>query len=151
MPATNSRRFTYILCDLPLQNLFETMIYVCELLTEEPDGGSAMIPVRTFVRLYEYLAMLDCSGECPYVIMEDDTKEISPPSEPSTLTSIFDSKLYLVPSAVEEVKSEFTITFTPSRMIHPPWKNGEFIPEIVTLITRIKHFYSAKILDSTLI
>lgn len=96
------------------------MIYVCELLTEEPEGGSAMIPVRTFVRLYEYLAMLDCSGEYPYVIMEDDTKEISPPSESSTLSSTFDSRLYPVPSAVEEVKCEITRLHRrrASRMIH---------------------------------
>ena len=90
------------------QNLLETMIYVCELLTEEPEGGSAMIPVRTFVRLYEYLATLDCSGESPYTIMDDETKEISLPSEPSPLTSTFDSKLYL-PSAMEEVKGEFIL------------------------------------------
>ena len=90
------------------QNLLETMIYVCELLTEEPEGGSAMIPVRTFVRLYEYLATLDCSGESPYTIMDDETKEISLPSEASPLTSTFDSKLYL-PSAMEEVKGEFIL------------------------------------------
>ncbi|XP_067203786.1 uncharacterized protein [Linepithema humile] len=47
----------------PLQNLLETMIYVCELLTDEPEGGSAMIPLRTFLNLYRYLANLDCSGE----------------------------------------------------------------------------------------
>ncbi|XP_072743256.1 uncharacterized protein [Anoplolepis gracilipes] len=47
----------------PLQNLLETMIYVCELLTHEPEGGSAMIPLRIFLDLYGYLANLDCSGE----------------------------------------------------------------------------------------
>ncbi|XP_070524689.1 uncharacterized protein [Cardiocondyla obscurior] len=39
------------------------MIYVCELLTREPEGGSAMIPLRIFLDLYGYLADLDCSGE----------------------------------------------------------------------------------------
>lgn len=51
----------------PLQNLFETMIYVCELLTEEPEGGSAMIPLPTFIHLYQYLAELDCSGRYSYI------------------------------------------------------------------------------------
>ncbi|XP_070172041.1 uncharacterized protein [Polyergus mexicanus] len=46
-------------------NLLETMIYVCELLTHEPEGGSAMIPLRIFLDLYGYLANLDCSGERP--------------------------------------------------------------------------------------
>lgn len=39
------------------------MIYVCELLTHEPEGGSAMIPLRIFLDLYGYLADLDCGGE----------------------------------------------------------------------------------------
>lgn len=43
------------------------MVYVCELLTEEPEGGSAMIPLPTFIRLYEYLAELDCSGRYSYI------------------------------------------------------------------------------------
>ena len=45
-----------------MQNLFETMIYVCELLTKEPDGGSAMIPIKIFMNLYQYLADLNCSA-----------------------------------------------------------------------------------------
>ncbi|XP_033220715.1 uncharacterized protein LOC117175194 isoform X2 [Belonocnema kinseyi] len=47
----------------PVKNLFETMVYVCELLTEEPEGGSAMIPLKTFLSLYGYLANLNCTGE----------------------------------------------------------------------------------------
>lgn len=43
------------------------MIYVCELLTEEPEGGSAMIPLPTFIHLYQYLAELDCSGRYSYI------------------------------------------------------------------------------------
>ncbi|XP_036138365.1 uncharacterized protein LOC118644282 [Monomorium pharaonis] len=35
------------------------MIYVCELLTHEPEGSS-MIPLRIFLDLYGYLANLDC-------------------------------------------------------------------------------------------
>uniref|UniRef100_A0A1B6LL31 RIIa domain-containing protein n=1 Tax=Graphocephala atropunctata TaxID=36148 RepID=A0A1B6LL31_9HEMI len=41
-------------------NLSKTMVMVCEVLTEEPDGGSAMVPVDVFVDLYQYLARLDC-------------------------------------------------------------------------------------------
>ena len=39
------------------------MVYVCELFTEEPEGGSAMIPLKTFLSLYGYLANLNCTGE----------------------------------------------------------------------------------------
>lgn len=39
------------------------MVYVCELLTDEPEGGSAMIQLKIFLNLYEYLANLNCTGE----------------------------------------------------------------------------------------
>lgn len=45
---------------LSLQSLKETMILMCELLTDEPDGGSAMIPFYLFCDLYKYLAKMDC-------------------------------------------------------------------------------------------
>ena len=38
------------------------MVLLCNLLTDEPDGGSAMIPLQTFTRLYTFLASLDCGG-----------------------------------------------------------------------------------------
>lgn len=41
------------------------MIYVCELLTEEPEGGSAMIPFAVFSSLYRFLACLHCDGKTP--------------------------------------------------------------------------------------
>ncbi|KAG5337467.1 ROP1L protein, partial [Acromyrmex heyeri] len=56
-------RFLAVACGFLGNNLLETMIYVCELLTHEPEGGSAMIPLRIFLDLYGYLAGLDCSGE----------------------------------------------------------------------------------------
>ncbi|EGI65759.1 Ropporin-1-like protein [Acromyrmex echinatior] len=56
-------RFLAVACGFLGNNLLETMIYVCELLTHEPEGGSAMIPLRIFLDLYRYLADLDCSGE----------------------------------------------------------------------------------------
>lgn len=37
------------------------MILICEILTEEPDGGSAMISLEVFSNLYRYLAKIDAS------------------------------------------------------------------------------------------
>lgn len=37
------------------------MIMICEILTEEPEGGSAMITLETFVDLYRFLAAIDAS------------------------------------------------------------------------------------------
>ncbi|KYN04022.1 Ropporin-1-like protein [Cyphomyrmex costatus] len=56
-------RFLAVACGFLGNDLLETMIYVCELLTHEPEGGSAMIPLRIFLDLYGYLADLDCGGE----------------------------------------------------------------------------------------
>ncbi|KAK7864378.1 hypothetical protein R5R35_010976 [Gryllus longicercus] len=42
------------------EKLSRTMILLCELLTEEPEGGSAMIPCDTFISLYTYLARMNC-------------------------------------------------------------------------------------------
>ncbi|XP_032683263.1 uncharacterized protein LOC116849814 [Odontomachus brunneus] len=56
-------RFLAVACGFFGNTLLETMIYVCELLTHEPEGGSAMIPLRIFLDLYGYLADLDCSGQ----------------------------------------------------------------------------------------
>ncbi|XP_011873601.1 PREDICTED: ropporin-1-like protein [Vollenhovia emeryi] len=53
-------RFLAVACGFLGNNLLETMTYVCELLTREPEGGSAMIPLRIFLDLYGYLADLDC-------------------------------------------------------------------------------------------
>ncbi|XP_063923989.1 uncharacterized protein LOC135138069 isoform X2 [Zophobas morio] len=43
------------------ENLTQTMILICEILTEEPEGGSAMICVEIFVDLYQFLARIDAS------------------------------------------------------------------------------------------
>lgn len=37
------------------------MILVCEILTEEPEGGSAMITIETFLDVYKFLACIDAS------------------------------------------------------------------------------------------
>lgn len=41
-------------------SLTQTMYLICELLTEEPEGGSDMIPFETFKELYAYLAQMNC-------------------------------------------------------------------------------------------
>lgn len=65
------------------------MIYVCELLTREPEGGSAMISLRIFLDLYGYLANLDCGGEPvhPHEVDSSSSEEASV-SEPSSETTI---------------------------------------------------------------
>ncbi|XP_039296266.1 golgin subfamily A member 6-like protein 22 [Nilaparvata lugens] len=45
-------------------NLTQTMILLCELLTDEPEGGSAAILYQTFMTLYIYLARMDCGPIC---------------------------------------------------------------------------------------
>lgn len=42
------------------QSLTQTMYLISELLTEEPEGGSDMIPFETFKELYTYLAQMNC-------------------------------------------------------------------------------------------
>ncbi|KAG8226411.1 hypothetical protein J437_LFUL012507 [Ladona fulva] len=42
------------------ENLLQTMNMLCELLTEEPEGGCASIPIDTFKHLYLMLAEMDC-------------------------------------------------------------------------------------------
>lgn len=37
------------------------MIMVCEIITEEPEGGSAMIPLKVFCDVYKLLAEIDAS------------------------------------------------------------------------------------------
>ncbi|KAH0552254.1 hypothetical protein KQX54_007761 [Cotesia glomerata] len=58
-------RFLAVACGFITSSLKETMIYLCELLTDEPEGGSCMIPLTTMLSIYGYLARLDCSGENP--------------------------------------------------------------------------------------
>lgn len=72
------------------------MILVCEILTEEPEGGSATITLETFLDVYKFLACIDAS-------------------QPQTLYNIYftDSVLDLLEkvekAVVEEKVSEVTI------------------------------------------
>lgn len=54
--STVATRFLFV-----SQNLTQTMIMICEILTEEPEGGSAMVTLETFVDLYRFLACIDAS------------------------------------------------------------------------------------------
>lgn len=49
-----------------LQSLTQTMIMLCEIFTDEPDGGSAAISADFFVDLYSFLAVIDALGEVSY-------------------------------------------------------------------------------------
>lgn len=113
--------------ELPFQNLFETMIYVCELLTDEPEGGSAMIPLPIFLQLYEYLGKLDCSGKCPCVIEEGAEGPLHPVLPPASEETSSLSGSYSVPSAtVKEVATIF-IESIKCRSIRPTMYNHKCV------------------------
>ncbi|XP_045467207.1 caldesmon-like [Harmonia axyridis] len=44
-------------------SLTQTMIMVCEILTEEPDGASASITIENFLSIYKFLAAIDASKD----------------------------------------------------------------------------------------
>lgn len=54
-------------------NLFETMTLVCQLFTNEPDGGSALVPVALFMEIYGFLAGLDCDADKRDEVDDQDT------------------------------------------------------------------------------
>ncbi|XP_066153661.1 uncharacterized protein [Euwallacea fornicatus] len=56
-------KFIAICAGTLTDNLTHTMIMICEILTEEPEGGSAMIPLETFLDLYTFLARIDASHD----------------------------------------------------------------------------------------
>ncbi|KAL1501056.1 hypothetical protein ABEB36_006455 [Hypothenemus hampei] len=59
--AINWLKFIAICAATLTDDLTHTMILICEILTEEPEGGSAMITLETFTVLYEFLAKIDAS------------------------------------------------------------------------------------------
>ncbi|RZF32028.1 hypothetical protein LSTR_LSTR007106 [Laodelphax striatellus] len=67
-------------------NLTQTMILICELLTDEPEGGSAAIVYQTFMTLYIYLARMDCGPICHLKSNMADTfsEEVSAEAEEGT-------------------------------------------------------------------
>ncbi|XP_066261560.1 neurofilament medium polypeptide-like [Euwallacea similis] len=56
-------KFVAICAGTLTDDLTHTMIMICEILTEEPEGGSAMIPLETFLNLYTFLARIDGSHD----------------------------------------------------------------------------------------
>ncbi|KAK6633692.1 hypothetical protein RUM44_004299 [Polyplax serrata] len=42
------------------RSLTQTMILVCELFTDEPEGGMATVPYTLFIDLYIFLAQMEC-------------------------------------------------------------------------------------------
>ncbi|KYN42375.1 Ropporin-1-like protein [Trachymyrmex septentrionalis] len=104
-------RFLAVACGFLGNNLLETMIYVCELLTHEPEGGSAMIPLRIFLDLYGYLADLDCSGERRKAERVDSpcdtTTSVSKPSSSSSTIDLT-TRAYSEFAAEKSVASDKT-------------------------------------------
>lgn len=45
------------------KNFVETITMLCELLTDEPEGGSSPVPLWLFRECFKHLAELDCSDE----------------------------------------------------------------------------------------
>ncbi|KAF7284725.1 hypothetical protein GWI33_021734 [Rhynchophorus ferrugineus] len=56
-------RFIAICAGLLTDDLTHTMILICEILSEEPEGGSAMITSDIFIDLYKFLAKIDASRD----------------------------------------------------------------------------------------
>ncbi|XP_029172404.1 ropporin-1-like protein [Nylanderia fulva] len=71
------KKFLAIAVGLLGANLTETMIMICQLLTHEPDGGSAMIPFNLFMEIYEYLAGLVCDGSEKNTSDRDATERVA--------------------------------------------------------------------------
>ncbi|XP_050302762.1 DNA ligase 1-like [Anthonomus grandis grandis] len=61
--AINWPKFIALCAGTLSDDLTHTMILICEILTEEPEGGSAMITLETFVNLYTFLAKIDASSD----------------------------------------------------------------------------------------
>ncbi|KAF5281356.1 hypothetical protein FQR65_LT14754 [Abscondita terminalis] len=85
------------------ENLTQTMILFCEIVTEEPEGGSAMITLETFLDVYELLARIDASV-------------------PQTLPNLYftDSLLSLFREPSEVVSKESTIELEEERVEEEP-------------------------------
>ncbi|KAL1456269.1 hypothetical protein WDU94_001013 [Cyamophila willieti] len=80
------------------KTLSATMTLVCELLTLEPEGGSAKIPLPWFIHLYRMLADLDCAPARQDEIVVQDI--ILPFGER-------ESKLWSIPEGVSPAIKDF--------------------------------------------
>ncbi|XP_040276124.1 ropporin-1-like protein [Bufo bufo] len=52
-------KFLALACSALGGSITTALKYACEILTEDPEGGAARIPLQTFVFLYKYLAQVD--------------------------------------------------------------------------------------------
>ncbi|XP_066497167.1 ropporin-1-like protein isoform X2 [Hoplias malabaricus] len=59
----NWMQFFALGCSALGGTITSTLKHACEILTEDPDGGAAQIPLEVSVKLYTYLAELD--GDIP--------------------------------------------------------------------------------------
>lgn len=56
MPVVTVFLPTWLWCS---QSLNAALKHLCEILTDDPEGGPARIPFKTFSYVYRYLAKLD--------------------------------------------------------------------------------------------
>ncbi|XP_030759590.1 caldesmon-like [Sitophilus oryzae] len=56
-------RFVALCAGTLSDDLTHTMILLCEIISEEPEGGSAIISCETFIDLYTFLANIDASHD----------------------------------------------------------------------------------------
>ncbi|NWI66658.1 ROP1L protein, partial [Todus mexicanus] len=56
-------KFLALGCSVLGRSLLSSMKHACEILTKDPEGGAARVPLETFSFLYSYLASID--GEIP--------------------------------------------------------------------------------------
>ncbi|KAG9488108.1 hypothetical protein GDO78_007740 [Eleutherodactylus coqui] len=52
-------QFLALACSALGGSITTALKYACEILTEDPEGGAARIPLQTFIFLYKYLAQID--------------------------------------------------------------------------------------------
>ncbi|XP_059621229.1 uncharacterized protein LOC132264909 [Phlebotomus argentipes] len=97
-------------------NLKDTAIMLCELLTESPEGSSAPIPLWMFKECYTFIAQLDCSREQTLIDsrklldngdLEAEVIEPGCPSLPPTLVALVEQMaLERANSRIEGVDEE---------------------------------------------
>ncbi|XP_048488114.1 uncharacterized protein LOC105381494 isoform X2 [Plutella xylostella] len=58
--------FLAVAAGMLTKSLTHTMILLCELLTHEPEGGSAAIDAEQFLMMYRFLAPIDASATVKY-------------------------------------------------------------------------------------
>uniref|UniRef100_A0A182IZV3 RIIa domain-containing protein n=1 Tax=Anopheles atroparvus TaxID=41427 RepID=A0A182IZV3_ANOAO len=84
--------FIGLLCD----NLAGTAEMICEMLTEDPDGGAASVPLWMFRECFVAVADLDCGTSQKFIngrkVLDEDTgaleEENLPPALPKVLSTI---------------------------------------------------------------